>query len=61
MTSSDPAVQRSLASGSCAPKIYREGFFCHLSPICGRCRRCIGHCTCAANAPPAKSKKKAAK
>jgi hypothetical protein len=30
MTSSDPAVQRALASGSCAPKIYREGFFCHL-------------------------------
>lgn len=46
MTSADPNVQKSLASGQCEPKIYRYGYYCHLAPICVRCARCVGHCTC---------------
>lgn len=46
MTSRDPQVQRSLANEKCTPTKVRDGAFCHLSPICQRCERCIGHCLC---------------
>jgi hypothetical protein len=61
MTSSDPAVQRSLASDTCAPTHLPRGLFCHLSPICSRCHRCVGHCTCPPPEQRYKSKQKAAK
>ncbi len=43
-------IAKSLIQEECHPNVAmdkaRPGSICHLSPICQRCKRCIGHCTC---------------